>query len=758
MRRTKEDTKDTHWHTERGAAWLLGLPRYQDAICVGSRVTDKVSVLVKLLGFKSAIDMVLHNHGKRRSLTHVLQYQLHPAVVCGGIRLDSKFPYYLALISGAGGWLHPQAVDLKTLDHHHPAGSLTGGFPYDEFALNLADLRTGVGHIPKSTKKKSKSKGKDVGMGEEEEEEGEDAAGKEDPRKWCGALGGMLLLHVFTWPGAVMGLMLIRPVESPYGKHLECMMAALAQGDGQQATLPAHGPIAPRPIWAFGNGGHLHTALLSNALYSPGGVHPALVLATRVLHGVLCIRMAKSNGFQSLAHLAKAVPECGLRVVNLVNEPAEWPPGEHRVQLQQHHDSAVLVAMAATWLKYSLVTLASIEPGENFINVSMHVPLHRTYREQLRLGLAAPSVDVPKALPAPTGGEGSSTTTLSVVARPAALEPALEPRVTRKRSAAQKPHKKWLEADQLLASKLGGLELEEIPDWVRGKVIYHPHLLSTKEAAVSKTPQSERPAHPIHNSWTEIDGKGYSIGTPTRYGREILPDADLYKLVVHNRLASLRPHLRCEGASNLFSNPTEDTASPVWQDAHQDFCEDQMTSTAKCNLLEEGRYNGEEYECATFLVTLDAYGSILVYHPDEALRQVTPPVRIMMPNSGDAVELVGLVWHSGDHYQPVIGSQHIRAHFYMIDRRWPMPPHALAHEDRRRRIALFGAETLSSTAARLVPIRLLARLMGDLSISTKGLDADEVEFLEERERKISREQRKLPMRNFIKDDNDSDSD
>lgn len=77
-----------------------------DAIVIGSHVTDKVRDLHKMLAFSSTLDMVLWNHGRRRSFTSVLRKQLQPAIAAGVVYLDSKHPYHYALVAGVHFALH----------------------------------------------------------------------------------------------------------------------------------------------------------------------------------------------------------------------------------------------------------------------------------------------------------------------------------------------------------------------------------------------------------------------------------------------------------------------------------------------------------------------------------------------------------------------------------------------------------------------------------------------------------------------------
>ena len=140
MRRHKEDSHDA-WHVERSRAHLLHKSPYMDSIPLGSLLTCEVGTFAKKLGFKvgqvsSPMDMVLWNHGKPRSIIAVARYQLLPAVMCGRIRLDTKFPYILAIITGAAGWLDPKVVDTATLQLHHPLGVEKAGFRDDSNAVS----------------------------------------------------------------------------------------------------------------------------------------------------------------------------------------------------------------------------------------------------------------------------------------------------------------------------------------------------------------------------------------------------------------------------------------------------------------------------------------------------------------------------------------------------------------------------------------------------------------------------------------------
>ena len=140
MRRHKEDSYDA-WHVERSSAHLLHKSPYMDSIPLGSLLTCEVGTFAKKLGFKvgqvsSPMDMVLWNHGKPRSIIAVARYQLLPAVMCGRIRLDTKFPYILAIITGAAGWLDPNVVDTATLRFHHPLGVEKAGFRDDSNAVS----------------------------------------------------------------------------------------------------------------------------------------------------------------------------------------------------------------------------------------------------------------------------------------------------------------------------------------------------------------------------------------------------------------------------------------------------------------------------------------------------------------------------------------------------------------------------------------------------------------------------------------------
>ena len=157
MRHVAEDSIE-FWHTQRSKAHLLHLAPYMDAICVASKATDVMETFVKKLGFKSHLEMALFNHGNNRSFTSVLRRQLTPAVVAGTIRFDCMYPYYLALVAGAAGWLHPAVHDVDSLCSHHPAGLHTGGFKMDSFAVVLADIRTGKGHSNKKARAKASAK------------------------------------------------------------------------------------------------------------------------------------------------------------------------------------------------------------------------------------------------------------------------------------------------------------------------------------------------------------------------------------------------------------------------------------------------------------------------------------------------------------------------------------------------------------------------------------------------------------------------
>jgi hypothetical protein len=157
MRQTAKDSLE-FWHAVRSKAHLLHLAAYSDALCVASKATDKIKELFEMLQFKNHLDMVLFNHGKNRSFTSVLRRQLTPAVAVGTIRFDCKYPYYLALVAGAGGWLHPAVTDADSLRSNHPAGLHTGGFIMDPFAMVLADIRTGKGHVTTKLKETAKAK------------------------------------------------------------------------------------------------------------------------------------------------------------------------------------------------------------------------------------------------------------------------------------------------------------------------------------------------------------------------------------------------------------------------------------------------------------------------------------------------------------------------------------------------------------------------------------------------------------------------
>ena len=111
---------------ERSTAHLLDSAPYFDAICVASRVTDKVKCVTALLGFKCTLDMVLYNYGRRRSFTSVLRHQLTPCVDRGALRFDGKNSYHYALYAGAAGWLHADVKDKASLSAHHPFGEYTG--------------------------------------------------------------------------------------------------------------------------------------------------------------------------------------------------------------------------------------------------------------------------------------------------------------------------------------------------------------------------------------------------------------------------------------------------------------------------------------------------------------------------------------------------------------------------------------------------------------------------------------------------------
>ena len=215
MRRFKEDSTD-FWHTIRSSAHLLNKHApIIDVLPLGSHTTDKVKVLTRLLGFKaSTLDLVLWNRGKRRSVTSVLRRFLTPAVACGTIRCDSKYPYYLAAISGAGGWLHQDVFDAKSLQVHHSAVAMyTGGWPEDDYTIVLEDeVRTGAGHVQKKKNKAGKTKRQTQGQKKqkivEEEESWVDADAEHEHLLplWRGILGGILVLQVLEWPRVPQGM------------------------------------------------------------------------------------------------------------------------------------------------------------------------------------------------------------------------------------------------------------------------------------------------------------------------------------------------------------------------------------------------------------------------------------------------------------------------------------------------------------------------------------------------------------------------
>ena len=99
---------------------------------------------------------------------------------------------------------------------------------------------------------------------------------------------------------------------------------------------------------------------------------------------------------------------------------------------------------------------------------------------------------------------------------------------------------------------------------------------------------------------------------------------------------------------------------PILQADHQDF--------HPGRLKEVGERTNTEHATATVLMTLDPYGSVIIYHPDKSMRDTTRPYRIMLPNPGDAVVLLGNCWHGGDVYLPARSNMsHVRAHWYMVD-------------------------------------------------------------------------------------------
>ena len=273
----------------------------------------------------------------------------------------------------------------------------TGGFPDDPYAFTIADVRTGKGHRRDKSKKKSKKK---AGV----------KAGVATPTpKWAGVLGGLLLCHWLPWPN-LDGVVIVRLVECPSTKMLNEKLIALRDA-GVEAVgsawwhamlwMPPHEPVAPRSVWAFGNGGHLHDKILENAIISPAGMpctvthmphcthmlppfwgvgnHPSVELRNRIMAAILHIKLAAS------LHVPLAqLPVPTIRVV-LPRQSGSWPPGEHRIQLVEHHDAACLVATAMFWTQCQLVTLSSVEAGGNFVNVAAFVPQERQYLYQVCL-------------------------------------------------------------------------------------------------------------------------------------------------------------------------------------------------------------------------------------------------------------------------------------------------------------------------------------------------------------------------------------
>ena len=363
MRRAAEDSLE-FWHAVRSKAHLLHLAAYSDALCVASKATDTIQKLVEILQFDNHLHMVLFNHGKNRSFTSVLRRQLTPAVALGTIRFDCKYPYYLALVAGAGGWLHPAVTDVDSLCSNHPAGLHTGGFIMDPFAMVLADIRTGKGHVAKTVKAKKAAMAKQSASAD---------ANCDISPPWSGIQGGLLLLHHgLPWPvRSVQMCSIVRLVEAPSTKML--MELSAASGDEQGRHLPPSQPVAPRSKWAFTDGGHQLASLLELAFVSTHGHSSAVELTLRMQKGKTLIALARNARCNSMVHFVQVTPLPTARI--LLPSTSNWPPPEHRVDTVEHKDSASLVATAVMWLKGQLVTLEPLETaGANFDNVQHFVP------------------------------------------------------------------------------------------------------------------------------------------------------------------------------------------------------------------------------------------------------------------------------------------------------------------------------------------------------------------------------------------------
>ena len=65
---------------------------------------------------------------------------------------------------------------------------------------------------------------------------------------------------------------------------------------------------------------------------------------------------------------------------------------------------------------------------------------------------------------------------------------------------------------------------------------------------------------------------------------------------------------------------------PAVQEAHKDFSAHRLANMEKKLKT--------HIPTMTLLLGIDHGSSVLLYHPDKQLRQVEPPVRILLPNAG----------------------------------------------------------------------------------------------------------------------------
>jgi hypothetical protein len=303
---------------------------------------------------------------------------------------------------------------------------------------------------------------------------------------------------------------------------------------------------------------------------------------------------------------------------------------------------------------------------------------------------------------------------------------------------------------------MAALKLEECPLWVRDNVVLFPQLITEDAAKKAKLEKGRKGGidYPVHNTFQEKDTNGYCIGgssSSTRNMNAIDVSSNLHR----DTMAALRCKgfhriMRCEGGSYLISQKAKaaeggSTKEPALQDGHQDF------QPARIRNMEKKL--GHPISTMTLLLTLDPMGSVVVYPPVH-LRETERPVRIMLHSAGDAAGLFNNIWHGGDIYKPPrTNMKHLRAHWYMIDYRWPRdlrPAHHTANGD----VALHGARAM-----------LLSPVVVPQDGLQEGVDERLQQLLpprsEEEEEKVSKHKcRKMELSKFVVEDNavESESD